>query len=71
MPVGEVIVSRVSGAQERSSEAIRDRRGAFHDRVGTFEVPREQIAARAEVSPATLFRYFASKDVVLIAKRYR
>jgi AcrR family transcriptional regulator len=63
----------------RTRPSLRDRkkvktrhaiRAAAIDLVGVNGYGKttiEQIAERAEISPATLFRYFPSKDAVLIA----
>lgn len=51
---------------ERTRQAILDASLKLFERQGFDQTTMEQIAERAEIGIATLYRYFASKDSILL-----
>jgi AcrR family transcriptional regulator len=62
-----VVTDRRQLHKDRTSAAIVDAALALFSDLGFDATTVEQIAAKAEVSPVTVFRYFGSKDGILFA----
>jgi AcrR family transcriptional regulator len=62
-----VVSDRRQLHKDRTSAAIVDAALELFTDLGFDATTVEQIAARAEVSPVTVFRYFGSKDAILFA----
>lgn len=56
--------------KRRTREAIRSAALDLFERQGYSATTVDQIAAAAEVSPATFFRYFPTKEAVMITDEY-
>jgi AcrR family transcriptional regulator len=56
--------------KRRTREAIRSAALDLFERQGYSATTVDQIAAAAEVSPATFFRYFPTKEAVVITDEY-
>jgi AcrR family transcriptional regulator len=67
MPSGDHSVSLRERKKLKTREAIRREAFRLFDENGYANTTVEQIAEAAEVSPSTFFRYFPSKESVLLA----
>ncbi|WP_374936808.1 TetR/AcrR family transcriptional regulator, partial [Streptomyces sp. Ru71] len=54
----------------RTGQAIRQAARRLIDERGYDNTTTEQIAAAAEVSPSTVFRYFPSKEHIVLTDGY-
>ncbi|HZQ30578.1 MAG TPA: TetR family transcriptional regulator [Mycobacterium sp.] len=67
MPAGDHSVSLRERKKVKTRETIRREAFRLFDENGYANTTVEQIADAAEVSPSTFFRYFPSKESVLLA----
>lgn len=56
--------------KKRTREAIRSAALELFERQGYAATTIDQIAAAAEVSPATFFRYFRTKEALVVSDEY-
>lgn len=56
--------------KRRTREAIRSAAFDLFDRMGYAATTVNEIAAAAEVSPATFYRYFPTKEAVVVSDEY-
>ncbi|GAB3416433.1 TetR/AcrR family transcriptional regulator [Flindersiella endophytica] len=56
--------------KKRTREAIRSAAIDLFERQGYSATTVDQIAAAAEVSPATFFRYFPTKEALVVSDEY-